>query len=134
LLPDVLVKLASELAQSMARLASGRSPALQGIARQLLGERPGWLAGWRLLLRPRSAMAEAERPWARWLREVPPAERTDLQQLLVLSRQRRELVLSLVQQQRYRNLLAVWLYVHVPLSFALLVALAAHVFGALYYG
>ena len=64
---------------------------------------------------------------------MPPAERNDLQQLLVLSRQRRELVLSLVQQQRYRNLLAVWLFVHVPLSFALLVVLAAHVWGALYY-
>jgi len=56
-----------------------------------------------------------------------------LQQLLVLSRQRRELVLALVQQQRYRNLLAAWLLVHVPLSFALLVVLAAHLWGALRY-
>ncbi len=132
-LPDELAKQAEQTAQSMARLASGRSPALQGIAGELLREKPGWLAGWRALLRPRTVTAEVERPWATWLREVPPAERNDLQQLLVLSRQRRELVLSLVQQQRYRNLLAVWLFVHVPLSFALLVVLAAHVWGALRY-
>jgi len=134
LLPDELGRQVNELAQSMARLASGRSPALQGIARELLaGERPGWLAGWRLLLAPQRALAADARPWARWLREVPAAERTDLEQLLVLSRQRRELFLSLLQQQRYRNLLAVWLFVHVPLSFALLVLLAAHLWGALRY-
>ncbi|HXT22617.1 MAG TPA: hypothetical protein VN923_17845 [Thermoanaerobaculia bacterium] len=134
LLPDELGRQVNQLAQSMARLASGRSPALQGIAGELLaGERPRWLAGWRLLLQPRAAAAVVERPWGRWLREVPPAERADLEQLLVLSRQRRELVLSLLQQQRYRNLLAVWLFVHVPLSFALLVLLAAHLWGALRY-
>ena len=133
LLPEELGRQANQLAQSMARMASGRSPALQGIAGELLaGERPGWLAGWRLLLQPRPAAA-VERPWARWLSEVPAAERDDLQQLLVLSRQRRELVLALVQQQRYRNVLAAWLLVHVPLSFALLVVLAAHLWGALRY-
>ncbi|HET9767251.1 MAG TPA: hypothetical protein VFS60_10405 [Thermoanaerobaculia bacterium] len=134
LLPDELARQAQGLALSMARVASGGSPALQGIAGDLLAEqRPGWLAGWRLLLQPGQALEGVERPWARWLREVPPAERQDLEQLLVLSRQRRELVLSLVQQQRYRNLLAVWLFVHVPLSFALLALLAAHLWGALRY-
>lgn len=134
LLPDELGKQANQLAQSMARVATGRSPALQGIAGELLaGEKPGWLAGWRLLLQPRRAAETVERPWARWLAEVPAAERGDLQQLLVLSRQRRELVLALVQQQRYRNLLRVWLLVHVPLSFALLVLIAAHLWGALRY-
>ena len=134
LLPDELGRQANQLAQSMARLSSGRSPALRGIAGELLAaDRPGWLAGWRLLLAPRTAAAAVERPWARWLAEVPAAERADLQQLLVLSRQRRELVLALVQQQRYRNLLAVWLLVHVPLSFALLVVLAVHLWGALRY-
>jgi len=133
--PEEMSRQLNQLAQSMARLGSGRSPALQEIATRLLGEaRPGWLAGWRLLLAPGAAAGTApDKGWTRRMREVPPAEQGDLQQLMVLSRQRRELHLSLVAQQRYRNLLAVWLYLHVPLSFALLVLLAAHLWGALRY-
>jgi hypothetical protein len=131
--PEELARQLNQLAQAMARLASGRSPALVEIARSLLGEaRPGRLAGWRLLRGQRHrAQPGGEEAWTRWLHEVPPAEQPELQQVLVLSRQRRELYQALVQQQRYRNLLAVWLYLHVPLSFALLVLLAAHVWGAL---
>ena len=41
---------------------------------------------------------------------------------------------SLIWRQRHVNLMSAWLYLHVPLSFALLVAVAAHVFGFFYYG
>jgi hypothetical protein len=40
----------------------------------------------------------------------------------------------LIHRQRYINLMGAWLYLHVPLSFALLVALAAHLIAVLYYG
>jgi hypothetical protein len=135
LAPEEIASQINQLAQAMARLGSGRSPALQEVARRLVDEaQPGWLAGWRLLLAPRAAAERAiDKAWTSRLREVPPAERAEVSQLMVLSRQRRELYLSLVAQQRYRNLLAVWLYVHVPLTFALFGLLAAHLWGALRY-
>jgi len=67
------------------------------------------------------------------LTRVPPAEQEDLRQLLVLSRQRSELLERLVAQQRYRNLLGAWLYLHVPLSIALLALVAAHLAAVFYY-
>jgi hypothetical protein len=64
---------------------------------------------------------------------VGPAEQADLRQLLVLSRQREELRRRLLDQQRYKNLLDVWLYLHVPLSIALVALVVAHVVAVLYY-
>jgi hypothetical protein len=37
-------------------------------------------------------------------------------------------------QQRYMNLLDFWLYLHVPLSIAMVVLIVAHVWGALMWG
>jgi len=39
----------------------------------------------------------------------------------------------LIAQQRYRNLLGAWLYLHVPLSIALLALVAAHLAAVFYY-
>jgi hypothetical protein len=132
LAPEEIGSQLNQLGQAMARLVGGRSPALREIAHHLLGEaRPGWLAGWRLLLAPRADAAERESSWAGFVPEVPPTEQQQLEQLLVLARQRRELFQALVRQLRYRNLLAVWLYFHVPLTFVLFIVLAAHLWGAL---
>lgn len=48
--------------------------------------------------------------------------------------ERKEAVLSRIRQQmRIRALLEVWLYLHVPLTFALLAALAAHIVSVFFY-
>lgn len=48
--------------------------------------------------------------------------------------ERKEAVLSRIRQQmRIRALLEVWLYVHVPITFALLAALAAHIVSVFFY-
>ena len=48
--------------------------------------------------------------------------------------ERKEAVLSRIRQQmRVRALLEVWLYVHVPVTFALLAALAAHIVSVFFY-
>lgn len=137
----------NQLAQSMARLAAGRSAAFQRIQRSLLAEsRPGRLAGWRIVLtgrRPRSAPAATNRPgagggddepaWSALLGRVERGEHEELRRLLVLSRQHKELHQRLAYQQRYRNLLDAWLWLHLPLSLALLVLAVAHAAAALYY-
>jgi hypothetical protein len=143
LTPAELSAQIQQLADGMARIAGSRSHPFQEVCKGLLAESlPGRLAGWRLMLTARGAGPKratpggaggGPAPWAVHLTRVPPAEQEDLRQLLVLSRQRSELLERLVSQQRYRNLLGAWLYVHVPLSIALLALVAAHLAAVFYY-
>lgn len=127
----------NRLAESMGRLAAGKSEAFTRIYQRLLEEgAPRRLAGWRILPRRVSRAAVRNEDQSRWsplLKRVPETEREALSRLLVLSRQHKELHLSLIAQQRYRNLLDVWLFVHLPLSFVLLLLVAAHVLAVFYY-
>jgi hypothetical protein len=182
LTPADLAAQLQQLAESMVRLASRRSPAFQQVCQGLLAETvPGPLAGWRVML-SRSAVGRRRRaapggggaadglggpgltggggggvqrgsagrarlavaggagargdgvaPWARHLAQVPAGEQEELRQLLVMSRQRGELLEQLVAQQHFRNLLAAWLYIHVPLSVALVVLVAAHLVAVFYF-
>jgi len=148
LTPAELSAQIQQLADGMARIAGSRSQPFQEVCRGLLAESlPGRLAGWRLMLASRGAGPKrgisgvsggaggggGPAPWAVHLTRVPPAEQEDLRQLLVLSRQRSELLERLIAQQRYRNLLGAWLYLHVPLSIALLALVAAHLAAVFYY-
>lgn len=124
------------LARGMARIASGRSAPFQKIFEQALRRTtPGPLVGWRLLLASRKRDKTRENAdWSRLLALVPKTEHDELRQMLVLSRQRGELLLRLIYQQRYKNVLEAWLYVHVPFTIALLVMTAVHIVAVFYYG
>lgn len=126
----------NQLARNMARTASGRSAPFQRIYEELMREStPGGLAGWRLLLsRARRRPRQDGGDWARLLGVVPKEEQDELRQLLVFSRQRKELLLRLVYQQRYKNVLEFWLYIHVPCTVALLAFAVLHVIAVFYYG
>lgn len=126
----------NQLARSVARIASGRSAAFQRISDELLRQTtPGPLAGWRLLLsRARPTPQQDPADWGRLLGLVPKDEQEELRQMLVVSRQRKELLLRLVFQQRYRNILESWLYIHIPFTIALLVFAVVHVAAVFYYG
>ena len=54
-------------------------------------------------------------------------------QLLTEMSRKRHLIDRMRSDVRYRTLLQLWLYAHVPLSFALLAALIAHVVSVFYY-
>jgi hypothetical protein len=147
LTPEEISAQVKQLADSMVRLAASHSRPFQQVCQGLIAESvPGRLAGWKLMLdrrgtgrRPQAtapgaaAGAGQVAPWAAHLSRVPGGEQEDLRQLLVLSRQRRELLEQLVAQQRYRNLLGAWLYLHVPLSIALLVLVTAHLLAVFYF-
>jgi len=126
----------NQLAKSMARTASGRSTAFQRIYNELMREsKPGWLAGWRLLIsRMRKKPNEGPGAWAKMLSLVPKEEQEELRNMLVVARQRREFLLRLIYQQRYKNVLEAWLYIHVPFTIALLVFAVVHVAAVFYYG
>ncbi len=126
----------NQLARSMARIASGRSAAFQRIYDELVRQtNPGGLAGWRLLLsRLARRKTQEASDWMRLLSIVPKEEQEELRQTLVISRQRRELLLRLIFQQRYKNVLEFWLYIHIPFTIALLVFSVVHIAAVFYYG
>ena len=126
----------NQLGRQMTRLASDQSAPFQRIYIELMREStPGWLAGWRLLFtRMRRRKAQTPSDWTTLLGLVPKEEQDDLRQMLVISRQRKELLLRLIFQQRYKNILEAWLYVHVPFTIALLVFAVVHIVAVFYYG
>ena len=126
----------NQLAKSMARIASGRSAAFQRIHDELVRQtNPGGFAGWRLLLSRRAQRKTQDAAdWMRLLGLVPKDEQEELRQTLVMSRQRRELLLRLTFQQRYKNVLEFWLYIHIPFTIALLVFSILHIAAVFYYG
>ena len=125
----------NQLAKQMARIASGRSAPFQRIYNQLIREdAPGWLAGWRLLFRRMRRGTQRTADWTNLLALVQKDEQDEIRQLLVVSRQRKELLIRLIYQQRYKNVLESWLYIHIPFTILLLVFSIIHVVAAFYYG
>jgi len=68
--------------------------------------------------------------------EIPPNATPELaaamRQLLVLLDEKGQLLTRARQDIRYKAIIDIWLYFHVPLSFALLAALVAHVIAVFY--
>lgn len=124
----------NNLLQAMAQLAIGRSPAFVNLHQKLIfASRPSSFASWRLLFGGAGQLADSESQWQALLALVEEEERGPLRQLLGLARQHRELHHRLRLQHRYRNVLAAWLLLHVPLSILLLLVTIAHVVVAMYY-
>jgi hypothetical protein len=125
----------NQLARSMARLASARSAPFQRLFSELMREsQPPPLAGWRLLAAPMRRAAAAAGEWSDLVALVPAEEHEELRQMLVVARQRRELLARLEAQQRYKNLLEAWLWIHVPFTFALLLFSLVHIGAVFYFG
>lgn len=133
---DEISEQLNQLAKTMARIASGRSAPFQRIHDELVKQStPGTLAGWRLLL-SRLGRRKQNDPadWARLIALAPKEEQDELRQMLVLSRQRKELLLRLIYQQRYKNILEAWLYIHIPFTVATLLMSIVHIVAVFYYG
>jgi hypothetical protein len=127
----------NRLAEAILRLAVNKSAALQSACRAVIeAERPAPAAGWRILRSAHFARRTARQDLAAFfnsLRGITSEEQGDLTRLRELSQQMRDLHDRLIRKQRYVNLMSVWLYVHVPVSLAMLVFLLAHILGAFYY-
>jgi len=135
LVPEQVSEELNRLAKVMARISSERSEPFQRVYEEVMREsEPGTLAGLRLLWSGRRQSIESAGVWPVLVARVPRVEEEDLRQVLILSRQRKELLLRLRQHQRYRNFLEAWLYVHVPFTLALIAFVATHIAAVFYYG
>lgn len=82
---------------------------------------------------PRCGTAQAIRNVRALIEGVPDAQRDRASALLVNLQRKQELLTRARKDIRYKALMDLWLYVHVPLTFALLAALTAHVISVFYY-
>jgi hypothetical protein len=92
--------------------------------------------GWRLLLsRPDRATALNKRTdeLHRIVPQVPPAEQESFAQYSALVLRKTELETFLAGEMRIKNALESWLYVHLPVSIAMMAAVAVHLVVVLYY-
>ena len=64
---------------------------------------------------------------------VPPEQQAIYRQLRVLLDEKAQLLTRARRDISYKAMMDVWLYFHVPLSFALLAALGAHVISVFFY-
>ena len=83
-------------------------------------------------LHPRCGNRAALRELRDELRKNPPDK--DMLAQLVFLLERKEATLAQARRHiRYKTLLEIWLYVHVPATFALIAALAAHIVSVFFY-
>lgn len=92
-----------------------------GVIRQLSGEDPDCVT------------AKASRDVRHLADNAPPGQAEGFRLLLGLLARKEELLARARRDVRFKALLDIWLYVHVPLSFALLGALIAHIFSVFFY-
>jgi len=92
--------------------------------------------GWRLLFKgvdPAAILSAKALDLSMILPKIPKTEQESFSQLCSLILRKTELESLLAGEMRLKNALEAWLYVHVPISFAMVVAVAIHLLVVLYY-
>ena len=121
------------------RSAIARTQVGGGLWRQLSGrdrsavELPGEGTTSQRLVRNREQRRVVRFLAERLARSPGGQEAIRLQELLWLFARRKTLLRSVRQDIRLQGWLRLWLFVHVPLSLALLIALSAHIFSVFFY-
>ena len=125
----------TELDRQCAELALGLGDEFVAEVRRSREETRLGGSAWRQLSGrdPRCGTARALARVQELAREVPAGMSERAAGLAVALHRKQELLQRAHRDIRLKALLDLWLYVHVPLSFALLAALAAHVIAVFYY-
>lgn len=90
--------------------------------------------GWQILLSAaRDPLVSKSRELTGIVQRISASEHADFQKLSQLIMQTIQLEHTLTAQMRLRNAMQAWLYVHVPLSLAMMVAIVIHLVTVFYY-
>jgi hypothetical protein len=82
---------------------------------------------------PRCATAAAQAALRHWTGDHPDTGEEPLERIDALLERKQAMLARLRRHLRLKALLEVWLYVHVPATFALLAALTAHIVSVFFY-
>ena len=124
------------IVESMVSLASRKSAAFRKLADRLIAaEQPQSNARWRILFtyHPRRRRPMESFDVNDFTGSVDATETEDLKRLVDLAGELRRLHEQLIDKQRYVNVMSAWLYVHVPISFLLLLVVVVHIAAVLHY-
>lgn len=137
MLPDKIESEINRLLSEMEVLASGKFGAFRGF---YLGEmqraRPTKLMGWRILFKGldrTTVLAARTQEFSKFVSKIPKSDQEDYSQFFGLVLKKAEIENDLARQMRLKNALEVWLFVHVPASMALLVAVVIHLIVVMTY-
>ena len=82
---------------------------------------------------PKCSTAIAKKALDPLVRQLDPRYEADARTLMVLVQQKEDLLGRLRRDIQFKALLDIWLYIHVPITFALIAALLAHVIAVFFY-
>lgn len=126
----------NQLLAEMRNLAKDKSDAFVKVyldeVAQTIGPRP---SGWRLIFADtgRDLLAKRAEELAARAAAIPLDEHQAFETLSRLLFQKSQLETNLILQMRLRNAMEAWLYVHVPISFAMVAAVFLHLLAVFYY-
>ena len=91
--------------------------------------------GWSLLLKGQGGdlLAERSADLAKKVSTIPPSDQATFQVLSQLLLKKTQLEVNLLHQMQLRNVLQAWLYVHVPVSIAMVFAVGVHLIAVFLY-
>lgn len=133
--PDKIDPQLARLLADMRALVKDKSNALVDIYRaELAASRQRMPSGWSLIRgQTRDLLAERSADLAAKAAVVPLEEQATFQVLSQLLLKKAQLELNLLQQMQLRNALKAWLYVHVPVSIAMVCAVMIHLIVVFWY-
>jgi len=82
---------------------------------------------------PRCATARAQAALRRWTGDTPDTGSDPLERVDALLERKQAMMARLRRHLKLKALLEIWLYIHVPATFALLAALTAHIVSVFFY-
>ena len=133
--PDKIDPQLTRLLADMRALVKDKSNALVDIYRaELAASQQRMPSGWSLIRgQTRDLLAERSADLAAKAAVVPLEEQATFQVLSQLLLKKAQLELNLLQQMQLRNALKAWLYVHVPISIAMVCAVMIHLIVVFWY-
>ena len=137
MLPDKIESELNRILGEMEALAAGKFGVFRGF---YLGEvhraRQAKAQGWRVLFKGQdraAALAARTQEFTKVVSQIPKADQGDYSQFFGLVLQKTEIENQLVGQMRLKNALEAWLYIHVPVSVAMVVAVIIHLLTVVYF-
>jgi hypothetical protein len=133
---DKVDKEINRLLSEIRTLSKDKSDAFVGVYRdEVRKTRALSSRGWSLLWRgpDEDPVSRRAKELAQTAAQIPDHEQDAFQTLSKLLLQKSQLESNLMSQMRLKNALEAWLYVHVPVSIAMVVAVVVHVVAVFYY-
>jgi len=133
---DAIDKEIGRLISDMRFLVRDKSDALVRVYRDELARLQTMQPmGWSLLLPKQNEdlIAKRSAELAQIVSSVPSQDETTFQALSQLILKKTQLQVALMAQMRLRNILQAWLYIHVPVSVAMIIMVGIHIAVVFYY-